>query len=425
MTDGTTTDSLHAPLARSAIILTIGNLGASVLNYGSNIVFGRLLGPLGYAELSTLLSLTVVLGVVATAGQTVLAERISHYRLLGDRHTAAYLGRHAAAHMGTIGIGVAIAVLVSTPLLMSVFQVREPGPMIALAALCTVTFVFPVALGMAQGLELSGAYAVLVLAAAAGRLVVGSIWGMLGGGPGGALAGQAIGIVLASLVALVALRGQGLAAGHGALTAGFKRRPNLRAMQASGTYILFAVLSNVDMIAAKAVLSPYQAGLYACVSAFVKIVAYLPAAALILVVPRIVSAADDAARRSVLRWGALMAVTIMALASIPLVAAPEPLVRLMFGSEYVEAAAGVRWGALAGCGLGLISLLVTYAVVIDHGRWQITLVVGMATFALMLVIAHETAVDVIRAQVLAVIAALLVNEATFHALLFPRRTTSE
>lgn len=410
-------------LAQSALVLTVGNLIASALNYVSNVVFGRMLGPLGYAELSTLLSLTVVLGVVATAGQTVLAERVAHYRQRDDMHTVAYLGRHGVAHMLVAGLVVGGLILAATPLLMDLFRIDQPGPIFALALLSAVSFVLPVALGLAQGLERSGAYALLVVSAALGRLVIGSAWALGGGGAGGALAGQALGIIAACFIGLYALRRHALGGGHGAWTTGLRRRPNVRALSASGTYVLFAVLSNIDMVVAKIVLSPHQAGLYAAISALVKIIAYMPAAALVLVVPRVAAESTTEGRQRVLRFGAALAVGLMAVVALPMLIVPHEIISVVFGAEYDGASVGLRWGVFAGLGLGLISLLVTYAVAIGHARWQVTLLVGMVSFGICVTLAHDAAIDVVRAQAVAVLAALLVNEAGFHRLLLlrPRR----
>lgn len=410
--------------ATPAVILTVANLLASMLNYGSNIAFGRLLAPEGYSELTSLLALTVILGVSATAAQTVLAERVAYYRSQGDSHTVRYLARHSLAHLGVIGVGVGLAVLIATPLLMEVLSIRQPGPIFALAALSVVSFVYPVGLGLTQGLERAGAYAALVVAAAAGRLIVGLIWVEFGGGAGGALGGQALGIALAGAGALFALRRYGLGGGHGAAKAGFRRRPDFRAVQASGAYTLFAIMGNVDVIAAKALMSGREAGYYAALSAIAKIIAYLPAAALVLIVPRTAAAVDARGRQAVLRRGAAFSFVLMAVVAAPMVLAPGLALETMFGDEYSAAEPGMLFALLAGVGLGMIGLLVTYSVTIRHGRWQWTLVAGMLTFAFCAGIWHDTAADIARAQAIAVLMSLAVNEVLFHSLLRPNWGTN-
>ncbi|MDO9355526.1 MAG: hypothetical protein Q7T55_17625, partial [Solirubrobacteraceae bacterium] len=143
----------------ATILLTVANLFASLLNYVSNIAFGRILAPEGYSELSSLLALTVIFGVTAAAGQTVLAERVAFYRAAGDLHTVRYLARHSIAHMAVIGAVIGVAILASTPLLMELLSVRKPGPILALALLSFVSFLYPVGLGLTQGLERADAYA--------------------------------------------------------------------------------------------------------------------------------------------------------------------------------------------------------------------------------------------------------------------------
>jgi O-antigen/teichoic acid export membrane protein len=404
----------------ATLILTAANLFASLLNYVSNIAFGRILAPEGYSELSSLLALTVIFGVTAAAGQTVLAERVAFYRAAGDLHTVRYLARHSIAHMAVIGGVVALAVLLSTPLLMELLSVNQPGPILALAGLSFVSFLYPVGLGLTQGLERADAYAALAVAAAAGRLLVGLVWVGLGGGAGGAIAGQALGIVIAGVAGIYALRRYGLGRGHGAVTAGLRRRPDFRALQASGAYTLFAIIGNVDVIVAKILLSSREAGYYAALSTVAKIIAYLPAAASVLVVPRTATADGDHAREVVLRRAAAFSIVLMGIACAPMIVAPGWSFQLMFGADYAAAEPGIPYALIAGAGLGIIGLLVAFSVAIRHGRWQLTLVVGVTTFVGLAAVQHDSAADVARAQAVGVLVALLINEVLFHSLLRPR-----
>lgn len=412
--------NLLRALGASTALLTAANLLASMLNYGSNLVFGRLLEPHGYSELTALLAFTVIIGVSATAAQTMLAERVAYYRSIGDLHTVRYLVRHSLAHLGVVGGIVAVVILAATPLLMAVLSIGQPGPVIALAALVLASFLLPAALGLMQGMELAAGYAALILAAAVGRLVLGAAWAALGGGAGGALAGQAIGIIVAGFAAAFALRRYGLAGGHGAVTRGLRRKPDIRALQAGGAFTLFAIMGNADVIAAKILLDSTQAGYYAALATVAKIIAYLPAAALVLLVPRAATAIGPAERQSELRRGAALSVGLMALVAVPLALFPASSVHLMFGDAYSAATGGVHLAVLAGFGLGLISLLVTFSVTIRHGRWQWTLVAGLGSFALAATIWHDTAIDIARCQAFAVFVTLLVNEVKFHSLVRPK-----
>ncbi|MDO9356114.1 MAG: hypothetical protein Q7T55_20615, partial [Solirubrobacteraceae bacterium] len=258
------------------------------------------------------------------------------------------------------------------------------------------------------------------VAAAAGRLIVGLVWVGLGGGAGGAIAGQALGIAIAGLAGMFVLRSYGLGRGHGAVMAGLKRRPDFRALQASGAFTLFAIIGNVDVIVAKILLSAREAGYYAALSTVGKIIAYLPAAASVLVVPRTATADGARAREIVLRRAAAFSIVLMGVACAPLIIAPGWSFGLMFGAEYAAAEPGIPYALVAGAGLGIIGLLVAFSVAIRHGRWQLTLVAGVATFVGLAALDHDTAADVARAQAVGVLVALLINEVIFHSLLRPR-----
>ncbi len=81
--------------------------------------------------------------------------------------------------------------------------------------------------------------------------------------------------------------------GTGAATSGLRRRiPDRRTLAAGGAFTAFAVLSNLDVLLAKLLLSPHEAGVYAALATVEKIIIFLPARVAVVVVP-------NAARASV------------------------------------------------------------------------------------------------------------------------------
>jgi hypothetical protein len=100
---------------------------------------------------------------------------------------------------------------------------------------------------------------------------------------------------------------------------------------------------------------------------------------------------------------------ISLLAIIPAVADPQLLVKIMFGHRYASIASGVLPMVVAGAGLAMLYLLVTFSVVIDDRRWALLLVLGVTMQATGIGLFHAT-----------VMVLLLINELGFHALI-PRR----
>src|SRR5690349_5751044 len=116
-----------APVARRKAAfgisaLAILALAASALNYISSLVFSRVLDPVGFGELTSLLALAAIIAVPTTAAQTVIAERVAVHQAQGRMDAVRYLVRHGIAHILVLAtVGTAIYVL-CIPLVVELFS---------------------------------------------------------------------------------------------------------------------------------------------------------------------------------------------------------------------------------------------------------------------------------------------------------------
>lgn len=404
--------------ARGAGIMVVLTLVASGLNYLSNVIFSRVLDPVGYGELTSLLALAVIIGVPTGAAQTVIAERVAVHAAAGRMDNVRYLIRHAAAHVMTIAAVVTAIYIACIPLVVEVFNLRVPGPPIALTGMIFLGFIVPLAFAVLQGLSRFVAFGLMLVGVALSRIVFGVGWAGAGGGAGGAIAGQALGMAVIILISAWTIRGLLLRRGTGAATRGLKRMPDSRAVTASIAFVAFAVISNLDVILAKIFLSPGDVGIYAAIATVGKVVTFMPAAIAVAIVPsaaRMHHSEGDSSR--VLRIAAALVFGTAALAALPALVAPELIVSVMFGSEYEAAAAGILPIVAAGAGLAMLNLLVVYSVAIRDQRWALLLVAGVALQVVGVALFHDSPAQVATVQAVATAAVLLLNEAFSHSLL--------
>lgn len=71
-------------LARNGVIVFVGSMVANVASYVYHLLMGRFLGPSGYGELSSLLSLLYIFSVPLIVGQTVLVKFVSGFKAHGE-----------------------------------------------------------------------------------------------------------------------------------------------------------------------------------------------------------------------------------------------------------------------------------------------------------------------------------------------------
>lgn len=409
----------HAVAGVSA--LAVLTLVASALNYLSSAIFSRVLNPVGFSELTALLALAAIVAVPTSAAQTVVAERVSFYSSAGRNDIVRYLVRHGIAHILVIAaVGTAVYVA-CIPLVVELLDLQISSPAIALAPVVFFGFVTPFALGVLQGLNRLVLFGLLLVAVSLARIVFGAGWASVGGGAGGAIGGQAIGMLGVVLLSAWFLRGSVRGRGSGAATSGLRRKPDVRTVSASAAFVAFAVISNLDLILAKALLDREAAGDYAAIATVGKVVTFLPAAIAVAMVPNAAKAqaAGDGTAK-VLRNAAALVLATAALAAVPVLAAPSLVISIMFGDAYVGARDGLLPIVLAGAALAMLYLLVVYSVAIRDQRWSLLLVLGVAVQVGGALLFHESAFQIACVQAVAAIAVLAINEVFSHSLL-PRR----
>jgi len=253
------------------------------------------------------------------------------------------------------------------------------------------------------------------------RIGFGLPWATAGGGAGGAIAGQALGILVVHGILGWRYRGWLMGRGSGAATKGARRRINLSAVAASGAFVGFALLSNLDLVLARVFLDGEAAGIYAALATIAKIVIFLPSAVAVFVVPNAARArAVTGSSVTVLRKGALLVAVAAAACAVPALLAPKLLLRVLFGGGYGAAIGGVLPAIIAGTGLALLYLVCVYSVTIRDRRWMYLLVAGAALQIASISLLHGSPEQIAWAQAITAVTVLAGNEIFFHSLL-PRR----
>ncbi len=409
------TARVTARLGRATTVMVGLTLLASVTNYASNIIFSRLLSPASYGDLTALIAFSVIAAVPTGAAQTVVAERIAVLLAEGEHERVRYLIRHAVAHIGMLALIVGFVYALCIPLLEQVLDLQTVGPAIALAPLLVMSFLMPVCFGVLQGMERFVALGAVMLVVALSRIVIGVPWALAGGGAGGPLFGQALGC-LAVLGAIAYLsRHHLLRGGTGAARAGLRRVPDRRTLAAGGVFIGFALISNLDVLLAKLLLTARAAGEYAALVTVEKIVIFLPGAVAVVMVPSAAKAMHlEGSARRVLRVAALLVAITTLLVAVPAALSPHLVLRLMFGVKYEHAAAGVLPIVCAGTCLALLYLLVVYTVAIEDRR-LVWLFAGGVTLQVSSIAAlHSSPTQIATVQACVIALLLIVNECIFH-----------
>lgn len=322
-------------LVGSAALLAVGLAVGQVLGYALNVVGARVLGPASFGELGALLGVLLIGNVVALAVQAVVARRVAR----GDSSEA---HGHAAL---SAGAAEAVLALLLVPFAAAVLHLAVL-PLIVLALAFVPLTLTGLALGTTQGhdrfLALSGQYAavaVLRSGLALGTLVVTRSVTATVVAIG---VGSVLGWLVVAPIARVRMPWPG-------------RVPRDLAWETGrATFALLAmfVLTSADVLLARAILSPDDAGQYAAGAILAKIAFWLPQAVVIAVFPRLARGEGGALARASIVLALLGALEIAGAILLGPILVPRVL-----GAEYDVAAASAGVFVLAGVALSAASLI--------------------------------------------------------------------
>lgn len=349
--------------------VTAGSMLANIAAYLLHLPASRWLGPEGYGAFAALLSAQLLVAVPSLALQAVVARELVRGV---PAEALRSLGRRVALLVALVAAlaVVPVSLLLDTPLAATAAALA-PGPVLCLLA---------TEQGLLQGAERFRALGVVLAAAGVGKVVPAVAVLAAGGGVGTALAAGAIGVAVAWLVAarvvatgqgdttgrgLAAWRGRtagrGSTAGRGLAahenltttttpypTGSAPSSPGVQAVLAAGqVQLVMMALTSVDLLLARALLSPEDAGRYALGAVAAKAAFWLPQAVGTVLYPRM---ADPAGHRGAVRSAVGVLLGIGAVVVIG-AAAAGPLVPVLVGADY-QPVSGLLW-AFAALGVTL------------------------------------------------------------------------
>ena len=353
----------------SAIAVAIGVM--NLATYAFTALAARFLGPEEYGQLAALMGLLLVVNVVSLGLQATAARRLAAHPGSVD---AIEVAVRRATWRAALLLGALLAVL--SPLVERLLRLDSLTSALLLAATAVPLTVMGGQAGLLQGERRWTPLALLYVGAGVGRLALGLVGIGIAASTVGAMAGVAAGAVVPVLVGAWGLRRRpdnDDAADDGAIAQSDERVEGaspravlIEIAQSSHALLAFFVLSNVDVLVARAVLPDREAGLYAAGLIMTKAVLFLPQFVVVLVFP---SLADESSRRR-LFLPALGAVLAIGLTTVAGVAVLRGLAQIFVGGEEYAGVRDQLWlFAILGTVLAMLQLIV-YQVLAQrsHGR---------------------------------------------------------
>ncbi len=323
-------------LARNSAIVFAGSMCANALSYLYHLIMGRLLGPEGYGELSSLISVLYIFTVPLLVAQTVLVKFISGYKARGEIGSAKSLFLQATKLFAVVSVAVFPIVLLAAPWAASFLHLSNPYALILLYLLLVFSLLSVATAGLLTGYQkflwvgLMGVIAILVKLMISIPLAAGGVYGVL------------IAAVIASAVTygiyFIPLR----------FIFSVKRAPTKLTRRETFGYAVPTLLTHLgitslystDIILIRHYMNSTDAGLYAAVAILGKIIFYASSAVPMVLFP---VASEPTAAGGSTRKLVLSAATAVGAVSVSLALLysffPNLIIGLLFGNAYQGASA--------------------------------------------------------------------------------------
>jgi O-antigen/teichoic acid export membrane protein len=329
--------------AVSAAAVPAAFVVANAVSYALLLVAAHLLDASDYGKLSSLLGLLLISAIPMLALQTVAARRAATHR------ASTGIVRGTAA----TGILATLVLVASSPALAVFLHLPNVYGILLVAATVPATSVLGTAMGVAQGRRRFRWLAVLMLAGTGGRSVGGLVGLLIGRSPQSTLVGILIGTATPAI--LVAAAGSGFAAHRVSVRDRTRAGVLIEAMHAAHAHGTFLLLTSLDVLLARHVLSSADAGLYAVGSVVTRVAVWLPQSAVILM---FASLAESENHRSTARRASAAVVGLGAVLVAGTAALGTLVVRLVGGSKYQALDHHIWLFALLGSLLAVLQLAV-------------------------------------------------------------------
>lgn len=221
-------------MASAGLLVAAGTGVGNVLAYGFNLVLSRGLGPGGYAELGTLLSVFLIGTVPGLAVQAINARRLAVVAEAPAAERAA-LVRGLRRRGLAVGGGVAAVFVALAPAIAALLPSVTVGGVAWTGVSLAANTVFASYLGIAQGTSRFVTMTLLYLAAQGSRLAIGAVAAASQASPTTVMAAQTAAWALAAVAGRWMLREEAVAAPAAAPAPALAPEPTPASGSASGS----------------------------------------------------------------------------------------------------------------------------------------------------------------------------------------------
>ena len=398
------------PGLHAGAIVFLGIAAANVGNYAFHLITARTLGPSSYGDVASLIALAGLISLPLGGVQVIVARRVATDAAAGRAGGISAFARRSVLFASIAGLAFATLLILASPFLADWLDIDSLPAVLLTAALAAPAVLTPALWGLAQGLQRFWALAVAMGLSPLFRVVTVAILLAAGFGVSGAMA--------ATLVAAVL----GIAAPAWALRRWLARSTVANAAREGGStarefapvvlgLLAITSLTTVDVVIAKAMLDGDEAGIYASASLVGRVILYLPAAIVTVLLPKVssrVAVGQDA--RTILAGAIAVTISFCVLATLVYSFGSSLVALVAFGGGFEDVAGLLPPFAISMTGFALLNVLLAYHLGRGSSSMSILLAAGAAVQLVGFGIFHDSAGELLAVSISVAAALVLAHE---------------
>jgi len=364
----------------------VGSVAVGALNYLYYPILGRLLTPAAFGEVQALVSFFLQLSIFLTVLGLVTVNIVANYRDDARRNDVIFELERVALVASLLLLG---ASALYRHQLQHFFQFGDSLPFVILALAIVVSVPFTFRSSFVRGKHGFGIASVANLLASGAKIFFSAALVLSGLGTAGAIWGVAAAQFLAFLYVAYWARRMGLLRATGNRW----RLPDMRLLAPELRYAVIVLVTSlvitlqfsVDILVVKHYFDARTAGLYAGIATVARIIFFLTGSISQVLMPSVKLESPASENQQLLKKSFYMLSVISAPALLVFVLAPEFIIRLLMGEQYMAFAHLLPLLSAAIFAVSIVNLMVSYYMALRRYAIAAVSVAGaFITYALMI-----------------------------------------
>lgn len=376
-------------LIAGSAVLFVGNMFASFGNYLYHLLMGRMLGPVDYGVLASLISVAYLLGIPMAALVLVIVKYVSALR--GEKKLATVNYFYCWINRKVLIFGlIGFLVFLCFSFWLVSFLHLESNVLLILIGLASFIGIFSsINLATLQGFLLFGWYAIIGIISVIVKLFLAVFLVYLSYRVFGAILAILAGTIVSYVLALFYTK---KIIGEKEKRQGFNSREVFSyALPVFFSILAFTSLYTTDIVLARHFLSAQEAGFYAALATLGKII-FFASSPIIMVMFPMVSERHANGKKCINLLNLSFSLVVIACLGISLIyfLFPKLMINILYGSQYLSASPYLFLFAIFLSLYSLASLLVNFHLSVKKVKVVVLPVIAAATQIIFISLFHQS-----------------------------------